>query len=220
MRFCPRPYWVVHGCKTTSTSLQSIAPLLSLTKSCLCLTRGKYLASTLLTESMIWLSVNFDLFIHSLFHWKKFYFSGLWFWGPITIGKYCKITEVYKFRLLKNELARFVFAGILNTLLTLAVFSGAIFLGLPYIVANVISWVIGILFSYSLNTFFVFDKIHSIQRLLWFFSTYVVSLFLSTLMLIIFIESYQMNPISAQFIALPLIILFNYMASKYVIFRN
>jgi putative flippase GtrA len=128
--------------------------------------------------------------------------------------------KVPKLRFIKNELARFVFAGILNTLLTLAVFIGAIFLGVPYIVANVISWVIGILFSYSLNTIFVFDKIHSIQRLLWFFSTYVVSFLVSTLMLIVFIESYQMNPISAQFIALPLIVLFNYMLSKYLIFRH
>ena len=31
----------------------------------------------LLTESMIWLWLNFDLFIYNLFHWKKFYFSDL-----------------------------------------------------------------------------------------------------------------------------------------------
>jgi len=36
------------------------------------------------TRSKSWLSLNFDLLIYNLFHWKKFYFSHPWFYGTIT----------------------------------------------------------------------------------------------------------------------------------------
>jgi putative flippase GtrA len=56
-----------------------------------------------------------------------------------------------------REAARFIIAGVINTLLGYALYR-LLLLMIPYAVAYTASYVLGIVASYSLNTWFVFRK--------------------------------------------------------------
>lgn len=120
----------------------------------------------------------------------------------------------------KFEIVKFLMAGTLNAVLTMSIYIGIVLLGAPYIIANTLSWVVGILFAYCLNSFIVFGYPHSNKRLYIFCMSYLLGYTASTIMLIILIELNHFNSINAQFIVVPLIALLNYVVSKYFIFND
>lgn len=119
------------------------------------------------------------------------------------------------------EIVRFGLAGGVNTLLTFSAFALMVGLGIAYPLANLVAWFLGIIFSYILNLIFVFNQRRqrpSSRQFLLFASLYVVNFVISTSMLMVLVEFFGFGPLWAQCLVMPLVILLNYLASRYLVF--
>lgn len=98
-------------------------------------------------------------------------------------------------------------------------------LGMNYMVANVISWVIAVLFAYVTNRIFVFkSKVKgalAIARELWTFVVCRISTgVMEVIIMFVGVSLLQCNDLIVKGIAQILVILSNYVLSKLIIFRK
>lgn len=124
-----------------------------------------------------------------------------------------------------GEMVRFGLAGGVNTVLTFVVYAVLVQEGVAYPLANLLAWILGICCSYFLNLLFVFGGKSRPQRgsprqFATFGAIYAVNFGISSLALIGLVESGLVGPIRAQFVVIPLIVVLNYAASKFLIFRR
>lgn len=62
------------------------------------------------------------------------------------------------------EIYRYGFSGVLSTVVNLALYYVAIIIGIHYIVANVLSYIIAMIISYFLFNYFVFQEKHAQKK--------------------------------------------------------
>ena len=89
--------------------------------------------------------------------------------GIINIRNYIE-------KLFKHREVRFLFVGVINTIVGFGVFAIFVALGLPYLIANTFSTIIGVLNSYLWNRFFTFkSKNRALDEIIRFSFVYFVS---------------------------------------------
>ena len=108
-------------------------------------------------------------------------------------------------RLIPNKFVRFLFVGGLNTAFGVGVYCLAIFLGLPYFVATLLSNVLGVLFNFITTGNLVFHNGN--PRLIFrFVACYVVIYFVNTavvkLLLVAGLNSYWAGILATPIVAL------------------
>jgi putative flippase GtrA len=117
------------------------------------------------------------------------------------------------------EATGFVVVGALNFVLTLVVFYGLLrVLKVHYLVALVVSWAIGMVFSYVLNFTWVFKPEQKLQfrsRFGKFFIASLVSIALNMLALQLIVIHTGFDPFYVQFALIPLIVVFNFATAKF-----
>lgn len=126
---------------------------------------------------------------------------------------------------ISTEFVKFILAGIVNVLLTFAVYFALVSIATPYTLANALAWVLGIAFSYFLNSTFVFRKVHrkktaSIKQFVFFSAAYFVNFLISSFLLVFLVEANLFDPVRAQYIVIPVVVFLNYSASKLFVFRS
>jgi putative flippase GtrA len=114
---------------------------------------------------------------------------------------------------------RFLISGCFNTALTFVIYCTGILLGINYLIANSIAWIVGIIVSFSLNSKFVFQKTYSHRRFISFALSNVFALLLSMALLSLIIRIGSVNPILASVITIPIVVVANFLTAKYVVFR-
>lgn len=124
------------------------------------------------------------------------------------------------------QFIKFGLVGITTTLLSYGIYSILVFIGVPYLMANIIAFVIGTLNSFLWNSACVFKKDESEKRnplfvLLKTFLTYgSTSLVLSSLFLFILVEkincSEYVAPILILFVTFPL----NFFINKFWAYKT
>lgn len=65
--------------------------------------------------------------------------------------------KTYVCRIVNNQLVRFCFVGIMNTITTLLIIFGLMYLGISLYTANISGYVAGIILSFLLNSHFTFS---------------------------------------------------------------
>ncbi len=114
------------------------------------------------------------------------------------------------------EIARFLLAGIATT-----VFSYAIYLFLlqmlPYMLAYVISYAAGIVFSYFINTYFVFQQRFSWETFFQFPLVYATQLVINLLILWLAVDRVGVKQELAPLIAIIISIPVTYFMSRAII---
>lgn len=113
----------------------------------------------------------------------------------------------------------------MNVLLTFAVYIALVSITTPYALANALAWVLGIVFSYFLNSTFVFSKAHykkqtNTKQFIIFSTAYFVNFLISSLLLVFLVETNLFDPVRAQYIVIPVIVFLNYSASKLFVFKS
>lgn len=120
---------------------------------------------------------------------------------------------------LKTEAKKFAFVGALNFGLTLIVFTVMLkTFGANYLISLGTSWVLGMLFSYVLNFSWVFkpeNKIRFDSRFLKFLTTGLISITLNMFALNYLVEQSGIDPFYLQILLIPLVVVFNFTATKY-----
>lgn len=121
-------------------------------------------------------------------------------------------------RLIPNKFIRFLFVGGLNTAFGVGVYCLAIFIGLPYFVATLLSNVLGVLFNFVTTGNIVFEN--GDPRLIFrFVICYIVVYFVNTAIVHFLIFS-GLNDYWAGILATIPTALFSFFALKTFVYRN
>ena len=125
-----------------------------------------------------------------------------------------------------EELIRYLIIGVLTTAINYLVF--VIFVNVLKVemhTSNIIAWISGVVFAYFTNKLFVFEsksfKLGVIKKEIFTFGVArVFSLLLEEIILYIFVNVLSMNKLIIKLIANVIVIIVNYILSKFVIFKK
>jgi len=119
---------------------------------------------------------------------------------------------------LKFQFTRFLLTGLLNTLATYLVYVvGVLFL--DYRIAFTVSYVIGIIFSYFLNSALVFDTIFNIKTATLYIIIYITQYLIGMLLLYCLVTTFNISQLLAPWVVLCVIVPFTYMLMR-VVFKD
>jgi putative flippase GtrA len=123
----------------------------------------------------------------------------------------------------RRRVLRYLLAGGFNTAATFALYAGLVFVGVGYQLANVAGWVMGLLMAYAWSRWFVFRDAampaRTSSQFARFSFMHAASYAASAFLLYLLIERWGCGKIAAQAVVIPFIVLLNFSASKYIVFR-
>lgn len=125
-----------------------------------------------------------------------------------------------------KEMLLYLFFGGLSfivSILTYAVFN--VGLGLNELIANILSWIITVMFAFLTNRIWVFQSSTNgitefFKQMLAFYSGRVITLVIEEAILLIFITWLGFNSMLIKVIAQVIVIVLNYVISKLLIFKK
>jgi putative flippase GtrA len=120
---------------------------------------------------------------------------------------------------IKDEAMKFTIVGAVNFVLTLVIFTTMMkVLYVNYSISLATAWIVGMVFSYILNFFWVFKIEHRYQfraRFPKFFAASLLSICLNLVALNFIAERVPLDPFFVQLILTPFIVVFNFSTAKY-----
>lgn len=121
----------------------------------------------------------------------------------------------------KNQVSRFLFVGILNTIVGVGAFYILLDLHLYYILAAILSHIIGVTNSFFWNKKWTFKSQGNTRKEgLKFFSVYGITFLVNLLLLALFVEKFNIDPKIAVIFALVIVAFISFFGHKYWSFRN
>ena len=124
------------------------------------------------------------------------------------------------------QFIKFGIVGLSNTVISYGIYVVLTFIGVQYVFANIIAFVISVLNSFFWNNRFVFKKKNSENRNPWWsliktFLTYgLTGLVLSNILLIAFVELFNISKYLAPLLILIITVPLNFFINKFWAFRT
>lgn len=124
-----------------------------------------------------------------------------------------------------KEVLLYLLFGGLTTVVSIASFALFLWLGINELIANVLSWILAVLFAYVTNRTWVFaDKAHTragiLREIASFFGGRIVTLLIEESILAVFITWLGLPAMWVKVAAQVVVILLNYVISKFFVFRG
>ncbi|MBI4454631.1 MAG: GtrA family protein [Acidobacteria bacterium] len=117
-------------------------------------------------------------------------------------------------------MSKFVFVGVLNTVVGYGLFVLLVLLDIHYLVASLVAQGIAVTHSYLWNKYFTFGKVAGgVRELVRFIGVYTAQYVLTLSLLIVLVEYGGVRPIMAQGVILGVTTVFAFVAHKYWTFR-
>lgn len=137
-----------------------------------------------------------------------------------------KIFKVYWDKYVNRETITYAIAGVLTTVVNY--FSYYLFcriIGIETLIANVIAWVIAVVFAYIINDKWVFRSLkvsirNEIEKIIKFFGARIFSLIVEEVGLILFVSILGWNDLIVKAALAVVVIIMNYFFSKLFIFNK
>ena len=131
-----------------------------------------------------------------------------------------KLLNLYK---KYKEIINYLIFGVLTTLISIVTY--AIFtkvFHIDYLISNVLSWIIAVLFAYITNKIYLFQtkSKKNIKQITSFFFFRVVSLIIEMIILYIFVDILHIDDLVTKIIAQIIVIVSNYVFSKVFVFNK
>lgn len=131
-----------------------------------------------------------------------------------------KLLNLYK---KYKEIINYLIFGVLTTLISIVTY--AIFtkvFHIDYLISNVLSWIIAVLFAYITNKIYVFESKSkkNIKEITSFFFFRDVSLIIEMIILYIFVDILHIDDLVTKIIAQIIVIVSNYVFSKVFVFNK
>jgi len=105
------------------------------------------------------------------------------------------------FWMLCKQFLKFGTVGVINTLIYMALYYGFLYIGLHYLLSNVLAYVLSIVSSFAMHSRLVFKvKDDVIRRFIKVFITYMITLSLSTGIMYLLVDMLGISPIIAPYI--------------------
>ena len=100
-----------------------------------------------------------------------------------------------------------------------------VYLGINELIANILSWIITVLFAFLTNRIWVFDSPTSgvqdfLKQMAAFFGGRIITLVVEEAILLVFISILGFNSMIVKIVAQIIVILLNYIISKLIIFKK
>jgi len=105
-------------------------------------------------------------------------------------------------RILDNKICRFIFSGLINTVFGFSIYSVLIYIELPYLLALLISTILGVFFNFFSFGHIVFGKHWNLLVLSKFIVSYVISYLFNSGMLIILTKNLLFDPYLGQLLCI------------------
>ncbi len=138
--------------------------------------------------------------------------------------------KIIKLSVKYSEIIKYLIFGVLTTIVNFIVYvictdviKIADFDKYQYLFANVISWIVAVIFAYITNKKFVFrdnQKGKQIKKFLMFSGTRVLSLIADMVIILVLVELVHINDLISKIISSVIVVILNYMFSKVIIFRK
>ncbi|MEH7461976.1 GtrA family protein [Bacillus thuringiensis] len=125
-----------------------------------------------------------------------------------------------------KEIFNYLLFGGLTTLVNIVMyFVCATLAGMDYKIATTIAWIVSVLFAYITNKKYVFKSqqtnlSHAMKEFFYFMGFRVLSYFIDLFSMIALIEWLGINDLVSKIIANVIVVVVNYFASKYIIFKK
>lgn len=124
-----------------------------------------------------------------------------------------------------SEAIRYLFIGGMTTVISIITYAAFLYVGVHYTLANILSWIVAVLFAYLANKLFVFQTKGVrgkalLREIALFFGARVFSLLVEEAGLFLFIETMHIDEMIAKLIMQVVVIVLNYVFSKLVIFKK
>lgn len=118
------------------------------------------------------------------------------------------------------QLIKFSLVGVLNTALSFCIYTLLIFLGVNYLVSNIIAYCTGTVNSYLWNKGWVFKSKKSHSEIFYkFIGVNLITMFFNSLLLFLFVTTMGLNKLISQIMATFLGILTNFLLNKLWTFK-
>lgn len=121
----------------------------------------------------------------------------------------------YKYK----ELILYGFFGVLTVIVNIISFKLLLILNIPLLYANTVAFFIAVLFAYYTNTKYVFNDKFTKKNFISFISMRISTLFIDNMGLY-YLVSISVDELIAKSIINIIIILINYICSKFIIFKK
>lgn len=124
-----------------------------------------------------------------------------------------------------KSILMYLFFGICTTVINIVTYwIFYIYLDFPNILSTIFSWIISVLFAYITNKLWVFesrsfDKKVLVREITTFFGARFISGILDLAVMFLFVDVFLFPAMIIKFISNIFVVIFNYMASKVVIFK-
>ncbi|OED71422.1 hypothetical protein A143_17630 [Vibrio splendidus ZS-139] len=115
---------------------------------------------------------------------------------------------------------KFGSVGFVNTVLSYSIFALLIYLNVHYLVASSLSFFVGTMFSYVINSQYTFSVQSNVRGFIKFFLITLASLTVSLLLLYIFKSKFSTPVLLAQLLVVLVRFPFVYLLMKYVVFNR
>jgi len=125
-----------------------------------------------------------------------------------------------------KEIFNYLLFGGLTTLVNIVTyFVCATLAGMDYKIATTIAWIVSVLFAYFTNKKYVFNSqptsfAHALKEFFYFMGFRVLSYFIDIASMVVLIEWLGINDLVSKIIANVIVVVVNYFASKYIIFKK
>ena len=122
-----------------------------------------------------------------------------------------------------KEIINYLIFGGLTTVVSIVTYSlFAKLFNIDYLISNVLSWIIAVLFAYITNKIFVFESKSkkNIKEITSFFFFRIVSLLIEMIILYIFVDMLHIDDLVTKIIAQVIVIVANYVFSKVFVFKK
>ena len=120
-----------------------------------------------------------------------------------------------------KEMINYLIFGVLTTIINILCFY---LLGLisPYMLLNnIIAWIISVIFAYITNALFVFEHVKlKLNDFIKFANSRLSTLLLEMLLLVILLDLLHINALVAKIIINIIVIILNYILSKFLVFKK
>ena len=122
---------------------------------------------------------------------------------------------------LDKELFLYVVFGTLTTVVNIVVYFALEFIGVNYIISNIIAWFLSVLFAYVTNRIWVFESRSPdiLKEMTLFFSGRIFSGVLDTALLYLFIDILTLGNTFSKIAVEVIITILNYLLSKLLVFK-
>ena len=125
-----------------------------------------------------------------------------------------------------KQIVLYIFFGVLTTVVNYIVFFiSTRWLGAPLVVANIMAWIVAVLFAYATNKRWVFESkitgfIPILKELSSFIAVRIISGIVDTVLMVILVELLLVYDMIAKVIVSGVYIILNFVLSKWIVFRK